>query len=339
MGNSSRQAPLQVVEEKTSRKDILNIRVDRTVPAGISATKRICNENCIFDHATGARCNDDLFLNEQGPALSNEGFAKIIKDLASVSGKKVRVHIAGDGEPTLLNNELVEFVKMLKGMDIVTSVKLTTNGTMLSSGTPSLAQRLGEAGLDNINLSLHTLKPDTFKEITGIDALDIVLRGIDGAVASGIKTSINCVLRPETLDELGPFIELSKNRGVTIKFFSLLSRTESIQKEYDALIDKLKSSLAAAADEYSGYAYPYDGMVYRIGNAVIDVKDSRANRCPNVSCSYRSMCIEGCRYEARVSRTGILQPCGVRSDNKINLTKPVITRNEIAAALVSGGKL
>lgn len=339
MVNSDGQLLLQIAEDKVLRRDILNIRVDRTVPAGINATKRICNENCIFDHATGARCNDDLFLNEQGPALSNEDFVKIIKDLASVAGKKVRVHIAGDGEPTLLNNELVQFVKMLKGIDIVTSVKLTTNGTLLSTGTPSLARRLGEAGLDNINLSLHTLKADTFKEITGIDALDIVLKGIDSAVAAGIKTSINCVLRPETLEELESFIELSKNKGVIIKFFSLLSHTESVQKEYDALIDKLKSSLAALADEYTGYAYPYDGMVYRIGGAIIDVKDSRTNRCPNISCSYRSMCVEGCRYEARVSRTGILQPCGVRSDNKIKMTKPSITQNEIAAALASGGKL
>ncbi len=328
-----------IAGDKMSRKDLISIRVDKTVPSGMNVTKRVCNENCIFDHSKGIRCNDDLFMNERGSALSNEDLASYIARISEASEKKVRVHIAGDGEPTLLNNELVSFIRTLRGLDQVHSIKLTTNGTMLHLGSHSLASRLKEAGLDSINISLHTLDPETFKYITGIDALSIVLKGIDSAIASGLRTSINCVLRPQTLDELESFMDLSREKGITIKFFSALSNTDADQKEYDSLMDKITLILSGVSEEYKNYTYPYDGIVYLVKGAVIDVKDSRINRCPNFHCEYRDQCIEGCRYEARISRIGVLQPCGARKDNRLDLSKSVATREQIVGALLSGGKL
>lgn len=327
-----------IIKEKRGRDNFLSVRIDKTVPEGKSIVKRMCNENCIFDYATGARCNDDLFNNDRGSALTNAEILKAVEKIGYASKKKIRAHIAGDGEPTMLNKELVLLVKMLKESTVIHSVKITSNGTLLTLGNPSLIERLKDAGLNNINISLHSLNKDTFKEITGIDSLPIVLRGVDAAIATGIKTSINCVIGPKTISELDSFIALSEKKGIIIKFFSLLSKDRALQNSYDTLIDKISEALLERADFHGNYSSPYNGTVFSINGALIDLKDSRINNCPNVACAYRDICTEGCRYEARLSRIGILQPCGVRVDNMLDLTGKV-DEKIIKSTLISGGKL
>ena len=66
-----RESITEIIGEKRSRKDYLSLRIDKTVPGGLRITKRVCNENCIFDYATGAKCHDDIVQNGDGEALSN----------------------------------------------------------------------------------------------------------------------------------------------------------------------------------------------------------------------------------------------------------------------------
>lgn len=338
MAGSAEKRITDIIGEKSLRGGMLSLRIDKTVPGGKNIIKRVCNENCIFDYVTGARCNDDLIKNSTGYALTNAEILGVIKKISDASKKKIRIHIAGDGEPTLLNGELVSLVELLKESGTVNDIKITSNGTMLTYGKPPLIERLRDAGLNRINVSLHSLNGNTFKEITGIDALPIVLNGIDFAIKANVKTSINCVVGPKTLSELQSFISLSKHKKITIKFFSLLSSDPTIQTSYDALIDEIKQSLLDYSDFHKNYSVPYNGTLFSIGGAVIDLKDSRANTCPNISCNYRAVCTEGCRYEARLSRAGVLQPCGVRLDNAVDLTKNP-DEKKITHALTSGGKL
>ncbi|MDE1851061.1 MAG: radical SAM protein [Candidatus Micrarchaeota archaeon] len=328
----------EILEEKEGRRDYLSLRIDKTVPGGLRITKRVCNENCVFDYATGAKCHDDIVQNGDGEALSNEEFVGLVGKISKAAGKKVRVHIAGDGEPTLLNNELVSFIGMLKSCDAVHSIKLTTNGTMLCMGGTPMALRMKNAGLDSVNISLHSLLPQRFKEVTGIDALGTVLKGIDKAVESGLIVTLNCVIRPETITELDSFVTLSAEKGIKVKFFSLLSDDGNVQRRYDALVDSMMHELDSISEYSESYMHPYDGRIFSIGKAVIEVKDSRMNRCPNMGCGYRNACVEGCRYEARLSRIGMLQPCGVRMDNVIHM-KGGSEDKDILYALASGGKL
>jgi len=101
---------LEVLREKESRTDYINIRVDKTAREGIKSAKRICNENCVFDAKNNVVCHDDSFYLGQGVALANEQFVKLVERISIVSNKDATIHIAGDGEPTLLGNELVDFV-------------------------------------------------------------------------------------------------------------------------------------------------------------------------------------------------------------------------------------
>ena len=52
---------VKTVAEKESRRNLLNIRIDKTVPEKVRISKRVCNENCIFDADTDGKCHDDVF--------------------------------------------------------------------------------------------------------------------------------------------------------------------------------------------------------------------------------------------------------------------------------------
>jgi GTP 3',8-cyclase len=74
--------------------------------------------------------------------------------------------------------------------------------------------------LRRINISCDTLKPDRFAAITGRDALDDVLRGIDAALEAGLDpVKINCVLvRGVNDDEVLDFAALGRSKGVEVRF-------------------------------------------------------------------------------------------------------------------------
>ena len=329
---------VKTVAEKESRRNLLNIRIDKTVPEKVRISKRVCNENCIFDADTDGKCHDDVFQLGDRAALSNSEFVGLVEKLTRIAGKKALVHIAGDGEPTLLDEELVDFVRKLKASGSVKSVKITTNGTRLAYGKKPLAYRLKEAGLDGLNISLHSLRKEEFKKVTGIDALELVMKGLDAAIAAGLAVSINCVVRKETFEEIYDYVDLSSKKGIRIKMFSMLSFSKDTQRYYDSLLDEMIGKLNSVASHKVPYSYPYGGQIFSVGGGVIEVKDSRNNTCPNLLCKVREICTEGCRYHARITRNGLLQPCGVRTDNIVDMLSPSITDAAVKGALASGGK-
>ncbi|MDE1869869.1 MAG: radical SAM protein [Candidatus Micrarchaeota archaeon] len=330
---------LEVLKDKESRTDYINIRIDKTTRAGMKSVKRICNENCVFDAKNNVVCHDDSFYLGQGVALENEQFVKLVERISGVSNKKATIHIAGDGEPTLLDGELVEFIRKMKESNSVSSVKLTTNGTLLASGKPSLASRLKQAGLDGVNVSIHSLSKSEFKNVTGINALDVALEGVEEALKVGLKVSVNCTVRERTFDELPDYIALSRSKGIKIKFFSLLTENLEVQKFYNQLVIKMYSQLEEIAGKSYSYTRPYAGALFTIDGALIEVKDSSINSCKNLTCLVRDKCLEGCRYHVRITRDGVMQPCGVRIDNIVNLTEKMTLDSEIFKSLESGGKI
>src|SRR6266536_1178798 len=97
------------------------------------------------------------------------------------------VRITG-GEPTL-RAHLPRLIAMLAPLDV--DIALTSNGVKL----PEMAHDLAAAGLRRINVSLDSLRPDTFTELTRRDDLDRVLAGIDAALDAGLDpVKVNCVV-------------------------------------------------------------------------------------------------------------------------------------------------
>ena len=104
------------------------------------------------------------------------------------------------GEP-LLRPDVVDVVAAINGIENAPEISITTNGIML----PRLAQRLADAGLARVNISLDTLDRARFKEMTRRDRLGDVLDGIDAAKAAGMTpVKINTVLMRDVNDHEAP---------------------------------------------------------------------------------------------------------------------------------------
>lgn len=101
------------------------------------------------------------------------------------------------GEP-LLRRGLVDIVRRTASLEPRPETSLTTNALGLRHN----AQALADAGLDRVNISLDTIRPDTFAKITRRDRLHDVLAGIEAATAAGLTpVKINAVLMPGVNDE------------------------------------------------------------------------------------------------------------------------------------------
>jgi len=126
------------------------------------------------------------------------------------------IRITG-GEPTI-RAHLPVLVEKLAALG--TDLSLTTNGATLRS----LAGDLRAAGLRRINISLDSLRPETFFAITRRSALEQVIDGIDAAVEAGLSpVKVNCVLiRGVNDDEIVDFATFGRERGVTMRFIEFM---------------------------------------------------------------------------------------------------------------------
>ena len=112
---------------------------------------------------------------------------EIVRQAAACGIRKVRLT---GGEP-LVRPDILDICRGAAATAGVEELCLTTNGTRL----PAMARPLREAGVDRLNISLDTLRPDRFARLTGQDCLGDVLRGLEAAAEAGFTgTKLNVVV-------------------------------------------------------------------------------------------------------------------------------------------------
>ena len=112
----------------------------------------------------------------------------LILDVATGMGIE-QVRLTG-GEP-LLRPDVVEVVRRINGLPHAPKISLTSNGLRL----PQLAQQLADAGLERVNVSLDTLDPERFKQMTHRDRFHDVIAGIEASQQAGLlPVKVNAVL-------------------------------------------------------------------------------------------------------------------------------------------------
>src|SRR5947209_9379992 len=136
----------------------------------ISVTDR-CNFRCVY-----CMPEEVVFL-DRSELLSFEEMAHFVRVAAPLGIDKIRLT---GGEP-LMRRELSRLVRMLVAIPGVRDVGLTTNGLLLADQ----AQALFDAGLRRINVSLDTLNPERFRQLTRRDGLEKVIAGILAAKQVG----------------------------------------------------------------------------------------------------------------------------------------------------------
>ena len=148
--------------------------------------------------------------------LSIEELAEIAEAAVACGVKKIRLT---GGEP-LVRRGLLDLCRMLRAIPGVEELCLTTNGSLL----PQLAKPLREAGLDRLNISLDTLRPERFAAMTRLGTLQDVLDGIEAAEAAGfhgLKFDTVLIGRFND-DEILDFVNLSREHPWEMRFIELM---------------------------------------------------------------------------------------------------------------------
>ena len=152
--------------------------------------------------------------------LSYEDLFKFIKASIDEGIKKVRIT---GGEP-LLRENLDVFIKMIYDYKNDIDLALTTNGFLL----PKSAQKLKDAGLKRINISLDSLNPATAAKIAQKDVLKTVLEGIQVAHDVGLKIKINCVpIKGVNDNDVIDVLEFCKTKGYTVRFIEFMENNHA----------------------------------------------------------------------------------------------------------------
>lgn len=154
-------------------------------------------------------------LSPKDNMLTTDEIIRIARVFVEQGVRKIRLT---GGEPTI-RKDLVDIITRLKQLEHLENVGITTNGLVLTRNLVHYQR----AGLDSINISLDTLKPLKFEEITRRRGFERVIAGIDLAVQLGFKPKVNCVVMKNfNENEVCDFVEWTRDRAVDIRFIEYM---------------------------------------------------------------------------------------------------------------------
>lgn len=191
----------------------------------LSITDR-CNFRCVYCMPA-----EGLPWLPKADVLTYEEMTRIARVATAMGVEQLRLT---GGEP-LVRRDVPTLVRMLRELPGLRSLSLTTNGTRL----PQLVGPLAEAGLTRINVSLDSLVPHKFFQLTRRDALASVLAGLEAleAYPSIRPIKVNAVaMRGFTEEEVLPFAALARRKPYVIRWIEFMPLdADQIWKQEDIL--------------------------------------------------------------------------------------------------------
>ncbi len=246
------------MEETTLIED----RFGRRFPYLRLSVTDICNFSCTYCLPDGyQKTHDDTFMTL--PEIRN-----LVTAFAELGTWKIRLT---GGEPTV-RPDFMELAKTISDIPGIRRMAFTTNGYKL----PERAQSFYDAGLRAINVSIDSLDPRKFHEITGHDRLEEVVDGVGAALFAGFDSvKINTVLlKGLNDDELDGFLTFVEDRPISLRFIELMQTGDNLayfrQHHIPATVIRNKLTLRGWALQERGdaagpaveYAHPdYAGRI------------------------------------------------------------------------------
>jgi len=217
-----------------------------------------------------------------------------------------KVRLTG-GEP-LVRPGLVDLVARLKALG-VPELCLTTNGLLFARH----ARALREAGLTRVNLSLDTLDPDQYREVTRGGDLAKVHAAIDAAFAEGLQPRLNVVaMRGFNEVELPAFADLTRRRPLDVRFIELMPFGDGYasceQRELAGLT--VSEMVAALGPDLPPAEQPEPSAA--CGPAVYRRFPGALGRVGFIAAMNQHIC--GACNRVRLTADGLLRPCLLRSE-------------------------
>lgn len=257
----------------------------------ISVTDR-CNFRCSY-----CMPSEGMEWMPRDDLLTYEELTRVARVLVDRFGFD-SIRITG-GEPTL-RARLPVLVRKL--VDLGADLALTTNGATLAL----LADDLAAAGLGRINISLDSLRPERFADITRRDGLARVLEGIDAAIAAGLHpVKVNVVvMRGVNDDEVVDFADFGRERGVEVRFIEYMpldaqrawDRAEVVSRA--EILERIGAVHPLEAGPAPGRgAEPAERFLYRDGAGAVGV-------IPSVTDAFCGSC-----DRVRLTADGTLRSC------------------------------
>ena len=174
----------------------------------ISITDR-CNLRCNYCMPDGLPpiSHDDILRYEE------------ILRLCRAAAKAGIKHFKVTGGEPLVRKGCLDFLRGLKSIPGVEHVTLTTNGILLEPRVEEMAK----LGLDGINVSLDSLNPDTYRQITGSGDFSAVWRGLHKAAEAGLRVKVNCVpILGQNDGEITAIARLAEELPVDVRFIEFM---------------------------------------------------------------------------------------------------------------------
>ena len=250
----------------------------------ISVTDK-CNLRCTYcmpEEGVPPLCHGDMMTVDETIMAAKAG--------ASLGISKIRIT---GGEP-LVRKGIVDLCRGIAEIPGIDEICMTTNGTLL----PIYAKALREAGVDRLNISLDTLNPQKYNQITRIGDLGQALEGIRAARDAGFtELKINVVLMAGfNDDEIPEFVEMTRNENLDVRFIELMpigSGTEmDAYVSCDKVLETVPQLIPLQRTDGVAELYQLPGGVGRVGLI-------RA-----ISCKFCEKC-----NKIRLTADGKLKPC------------------------------
>ncbi len=159
---------------------------------------------------------EEVTFMDRVDLLSFEEITRFVEIVTPLGIDKVRLT---GGEP-LMRRELPRLVQMLCGIPGLKDLGLTSNGLLLADQ----AQALFDAGLRRINISLDTLDPERFRQLTRREGLEKVIAGILAAKKAGFEPiKLNAIsMRGITETEVVPLARFARTHGLEMRFIEYM---------------------------------------------------------------------------------------------------------------------
>ena len=262
----------------------------------ISVTQR-CNLACPFCHKEGDERETDY-------EMTPREIQKIVSIATSLGIDKIKLT---GGEP-LLRNDIVEIVRRIHEVHSVKDIGITTNGILLKE----LAKSLNNSGLDRVNISLGSIRRETYLKISGVDALNQVLLGVSEAIRVGLKpVKLNMVvLRGVNDDQVWEMLDFSRKEDLILQLIEV--EADRSDSKYYRLYHTDFSSIEAILEDKAGKVDIRD-MQHRRRFHLRDGGEVEVVR-PMHNTEFCANC-----NRLRLTSDGKLKPCLFQSENMVDI--------------------
>jgi cyclic pyranopterin phosphate synthase len=278
----------------------------------ISVTDR-CNFRCVY-----CMPKEGLAWLPKSDILSYEEIAEVVTQLAPEGLRRLRIT---GGEPTIRPN-LDELIRLLRAVPGIEDIALSTNGVRLAA----VAELYAEAGLDRVNISADSLRPERIARIArrdlGFDPV-VAARAAEAAGLAPIKMNV-VVIRGVNDDEIVDFARLTLNHAWHVRFIELMPVGDMRDLTFEHVVPSNEVLERVAA---IGALTPVEGPPRGNGPAAYHRLESAAGSIGVITPMTHTYC--GSCNRVRLTADGRLRTC-LFGDHEVDLRTPLRSEQPLA---------